>query len=146
LVIFGIVSGGYLFIVILILAFLKLNTLTDKTQLPLGLQLLFSFAFLIVGAVGAAVIALTDGDVWGHVLCGTSVYMIIMLYLQKWRKLITIGYGIVLIGYALFGIVYYHNFASIVLQCLSMILIVIFLFFGLNFIRFYLENKETRST
>jgi hypothetical protein len=115
LVIFGIVSGGYLFIVILILAFLKLNTLTDKTQLPLGLQLLFSFAFLIVGAVGAAVIALTDGDVWGHVLCGTSVYMIIMLYLQKWRKLITIGYGIVLIGYALFGIVYYHNFASIVL-------------------------------
>lgn len=37
LVIFGIVSGGYLFIVILILAFLKLVTLTDKTQLPLGL-------------------------------------------------------------------------------------------------------------
>ena len=31
LVIFGIVSGGYLFIVILILAFLKLITLTDKT-------------------------------------------------------------------------------------------------------------------
>lgn len=86
LVIFGIISGGYLFIVILILAFLKLVTLTDKTQLPLGLQLLFTFAFLIVGAVGAAIIALTDGDVWGHVLCGTCVFMIIMLYLQKWRK------------------------------------------------------------
>jgi hypothetical protein len=85
-VIFGIVSGGYLFIVILILAFLKLITLTDKTQLPLSLQLLFTFAFLIVGAVGAAIIALTDGDVWGHVLCGTCVYMIVMLYLQKWRK------------------------------------------------------------
>jgi hypothetical protein len=37
LVIFGIISGGYLFIVILILAFLKLITLTDKTQLPLSL-------------------------------------------------------------------------------------------------------------
>ena len=86
LVIFGIVSGGYLFIVILILGFLKLITLTEKTQLPLNLQLLFTFAFLIVGAVGASIIALTDGDVWGHVLCGTCVYMIIMLYLQKWRK------------------------------------------------------------
>ena len=31
LVIFGIISGGYLFIVILILAFLKLVTLADKT-------------------------------------------------------------------------------------------------------------------
>ena len=85
LVIFGIVSGGYLFIIILILAFLKLITLTDKTQLPLNLQLLFTFAFLIVGAVGATIIALTDGDVWGHVLCGTCVYMTIMLYFQKWR-------------------------------------------------------------
>jgi hypothetical protein len=37
LVIFGIISGGYLFIVILILAFLKLITLTNKTKLPLGL-------------------------------------------------------------------------------------------------------------
>jgi hypothetical protein len=68
-----------------------------------------------VGAVGAVIIALTDGDVWGHVLCGTCVYMIVMLYLQKWRKWITFGYGVVLLGYAIFGIVYYHNFPSIVL-------------------------------
>lgn len=38
-----------------------------------------------------------------------------LLFLVTALRWITIGYGVLLLGYAIFGIVYYHNFASIVL-------------------------------
>lgn len=86
LVIFDILSGGYFYIMVLIMACLKLFALNSKKQMPLSTKLLITFGFLIIGAVGAAIIALTNGDVWGHVLCGTCVYLIATLYLYKWLK------------------------------------------------------------
>jgi hypothetical protein len=47
-------------------------------------KLLITFTYLIIGAIGAAIIAFTDGDVWGHVLCGTCIYLLAILYLGKW--------------------------------------------------------------
>ena len=38
-----------------------------------------------------------------------------LVYLVTSLRWITISYGVVLLGYAIFGIVYYHNSASIVL-------------------------------
>ena len=57
----------------------------------------------------------------------------------------SIGYVVVLLGYAIFAIIFYHDEPRFVLQGLSMILIIIFLFFALNFVRKYLENKELMS-
>jgi hypothetical protein len=107
--------------------------------------LLFSAAFLLITAIGALIIAVTDGDVWGHVICGTSVYLLVMLYFPTKRLFISIGYVVVLFGYAIFAIVYYHDHPRFVLQGLSMIIIIIFLFFAVNFVRKYMENKELMS-
>ena len=145
LVAFVLGSCGYTFAVVLSMAFLKLWSLTEKQNLPWSLKLLFSLAFLIVGAIGALIIAVSDGDVWGHVLCGCCVYLLVMLYVPTKRLWISIGFVIVLFGYAIFAIIYYHDYPRFVLQGLSMILIIIFLFFSVNFVRKYLENKEMMS-
>jgi hypothetical protein len=102
-------SCGYTFAVVLGMAFLKLWTLTEKQNLPWSLTILFSIAFLMVGAIGALIIAVTDGDVWGHVLCGTCAYMLVMLYVPTKRLIISIAYAVILVGYAIFAIVYYHD-------------------------------------
>jgi hypothetical protein len=48
--------------------------------------LLFTSAFLIVAAVGAVIIALTEkGDVWGHVICGVAAYLIVVLWWETRR-------------------------------------------------------------
>jgi hypothetical protein len=86
LVIFDIISGGYFYLKILIMASLKLFTLNSKKQMPWATKLLLTFAFLIIGGVGAAIIALTEGGVWGHVLCSVCVYLVSILYLHKWLK------------------------------------------------------------
>jgi hypothetical protein len=145
LVAFVLGSCGYTFFVVLGMAFLKLWSLQEKQELPWSLKLLFSAAFLLVAAIGALIIAVTDGDVWGHVICGTSVYLLVMLYFPSRRLYISIGYVVVLLGYAIFAIIFYHDEPRFVLQGLSMILIIIFLFFALNFVRKYLENKELMS-
>jgi hypothetical protein len=87
----------------------------------------------------------TNGDVWGHVICGCSGYLLFMLYVPTKRIIISIAFCVVLIGYAIFAIIFYHNSPRIVLQGLSMILILIFLFFAYNFGRKYIENKEMMS-
>jgi hypothetical protein len=86
LVIFDILSGGYFYLKILIIASLKLFTLNSKKQMPWATKLLLTFAFLIIGGVGAAIIALTEGGVWGHVLCSVCAYLVSILYLHKWLK------------------------------------------------------------
>ena len=116
-----------------------------KQDLPWSLKLLFSAAFLIITAIGALIIAVTDGDVWGHVICATSVYLLVMLYFPTKRLLISISYAVVLLGYAIFAIVFYHDYPRFVLQGLSMIIIIIFLFFAVNFVRKYMENKDLMS-
>ena len=145
LVAFVLGSCGYTFFVVLGMAFLKLWSLQEKQELPWSLKLLFSAAFLLVAAIGALIIAVTDGDVWGHVICGTSVYLLVMLYFPTRRLFISIGYVVVLLGYAIFAIIFDHDQPRFGLQGLSMILIIIFLFFALNFVRKYLENKELMS-
>jgi hypothetical protein len=52
---------------------------------------------------------------------------------------------VVLVGYAIFVIIFYNNSASTVLQALSVILIVVFLFFGLNFLRKWYENGKLQD-
>lgn len=86
LVIFDVLSGGYFYLKILIMASLKLFTLNSKKEMPWPTKLLLTFAFLIIGGVGAAIIALSDGGVWGHVLCSVCVYLISILYLHKWQR------------------------------------------------------------
>lgn len=83
LVAFCIASTGYVFLCGLLLGCLKLLALPDKTQLPVALRILFSFSFLLIGAIGAAIIALApEGAVWGHTLCGVCVYLIVLLNVQ----------------------------------------------------------------
>jgi hypothetical protein len=84
LVTFDILAGGFLFIIILMLALLKLFSFSGNKKMNIATKLLITFTYLIIGAIGAAIIVLTDGDVWGHVLCGTSVYLLAILYLGKW--------------------------------------------------------------
>lgn len=81
---FDILSGGFLYIIILMLALLKLFSLSGKKKMNIATKLLITFTYLIIGAIGAAIIAFTDGDVWGHVLCGTCIYLLAILYLGKW--------------------------------------------------------------
>ena len=45
----------------------------------------------------------------------------------------SIAFGVILFGYAIFAIIFYHDNNAIVLQALSVILIVIFIFFFINF-------------
>jgi hypothetical protein len=65
---------------------------------------------LVIGAIGALIIAVSDGEVWGHVLCGASVYLLLMLLIPKRRMLLSILFSLVLFGYAIFAIIYYHDF------------------------------------
>lgn len=97
LVAFCIGSCAYLFVVILGMAWLKTNAIDKRDSLPLSIkvqtiilynktQLLFTSAFLIVAAVGAVIIALTEkGDVWGHVICGVAAYLIVVLWWETRR-------------------------------------------------------------
>lgn len=115
LVAFVLGSCGYTFAVVLGMAFLKLWTLTEKQDLPWSLKILFSIAFLIVGAIGALIIAVTDGDIWGHVLCGVSGYLLVMLYVPTKRLIISITFAVILVGYAIFAIIFYHDYPRFVL-------------------------------
>lgn len=97
LVAFCIGSCAYLFVVILGMAWLKTNAIDKRDSLPLSIkvqtiilynktQLLFTSAFLIVAAVGAVIIALTEkGDVWGHVICGVAAYLLVVLWWETRR-------------------------------------------------------------
>ena len=97
LVAFCVGSCAYLFVVILGMAWLKTNAIDKRDSLPLSIkvqtiilynktQLLFTSAFLIVAAVGAVIIALTEkGDVWGHVICGVAAYLIVVLWWETRR-------------------------------------------------------------
>ena len=78
-------SCGYAFAVLIGMAWLKISTLTEKQDLPWPLKLLFTFAFLIIGAIGALIIAVSDGDIWGHVICGVCGYLLVMLYVPTKR-------------------------------------------------------------
>jgi hypothetical protein len=103
-------SCAYLLCVILGMAWMKTNALQKKDSLPLSIKLLFTSAFLIVAAAGAAIIALTTkGDVWGHVICGVAGYLIIVLWLETRRMLISVVFAFVLLGYAIFAIIFYHD-------------------------------------
>lgn len=143
LVAFCVGSCAYLFSVILGMAWMKTNAVEKRDSLPISIKLLFTSAFLIVAAVGAAIIALTTkGDVWGHVICGVAGYLIVVLWWETRRILITIVFAFILLGYAIFAIIFYNDNSQTVLQGLSMILILIFIFFAFNFIRSYLENRD----
>jgi hypothetical protein len=110
LVAFCIGSCGYLLSVILGMAWMKTNAIEKKDSLPISIKLLFTSAFLIVAAVGAAIIALTTkGDVWGHVICGVAGYLIVILWWEARRMLISIIFAFVLLGYAIFAIIFYHD-------------------------------------
>lgn len=97
LVAFCVGSCAYLFVVILGMAWLKTNAIDKRDSLPLSIkvqtiilynktQLLFTSAFLIVAAVGAVIIALTEkGDVWGHVICGVAAYLLVVLWWETRR-------------------------------------------------------------
>jgi uncharacterized membrane protein len=147
LVAFCLASSGYVFLCGLALGCLKLLALPDKTNLPLALRLLFSFSCLLIGGIGAAIIALApEGAVWGHVLCGICVYLIVLLNVTARRWIVSVVFAVVLVGYAIFVIIFYHNSSSTVLQALSIILIVIFLFFLLNFASKWYENRQLEST
>ena len=50
-----------------------------------------------------------------------------------------------LILYSIFAIVYYYDQSDVVLQALSMLLLVVFLFFATNFVFKYIDNKELMS-
>jgi len=110
LIAFVLGSCGYPFLVALGMASLKLRGLSEKQKLPWSLKSIFSIAFLVIGAIGAALIAFTTGDTWGHVLCGTCVYLLAILYLPSKRQATTILFALVLLGYAIFAIVYYHTY------------------------------------
>ena len=115
LIAFVLGSCWYPFVVIIGLTCLKLRGLSEKQKTPWSLKFILSIAFLVVGAIGAAIIAFTEGDTWGHVLCGTCVYFLAILYLPTKRLATTTLYTLVLFSYAIFVIVFYHDFPRYVL-------------------------------
>jgi hypothetical protein len=86
LVAFCVSAGGYIFFFSLALASLKYMTLPDKSKLPLGHRLLFSFAFLILGGAGILILIFGSSSiVWGHTLCGISIYLVVLINLPLHR-------------------------------------------------------------
>lgn len=57
----------------------------------------------------------------------------------------SVAFAVVLVVYAIFVIIFYNDSASIVLQALSVILIVVFLFFLSNFANKWWENRQLQG-
>lgn len=60
LIAFCLAAGGYIFMFAILLGCLKYLTLTDKTIIPLGLRLIFSFAFSLIGLVGILILIVSE--------------------------------------------------------------------------------------
>ena len=65
--------------------------------------------------------------------------------INSFSRLISIAFAFILLGYAIFAIIFYHDQPQTVLQGLSMILILIFIFFAFNFIRAFMDNRDKES-
>ena len=86
LIAFCIGSAAYLLAVILAMAWMKTNAVQKGQTLPVSIKILFTTAFLIIGALGGLIIGFTTkGDVWGHVICGVAGYLIIVLWWEARR-------------------------------------------------------------
>ena len=144
---------GYAFIFILALACLKLWTLTDKNNLPIGLRV----SIYIIKYLGVVFIFIPDSRSSRN-SSYNSFRLISMGQYTHWNinlptfsaefadqenvriifynslSIVSIMFSVVMLGYAIFAIIYYHNSSNIVLQALSVILIVLFLCFGGIFI------------
>ena len=45
-----------------------------------GIKVSFTIGCLALAVIGGLIIGFSGGDVWGHVICGVSVYLLSILY------------------------------------------------------------------
>ena len=80
----GVFGSVYLFIYGL--ATFKFWKLEDKTKISVQLKINYTISYLIIAAFGIVLIALKYGEVWGHLMIGSSIFLIIRLWFPIIKK------------------------------------------------------------
>lgn len=99
-------------------------------------------------------IVLTDYQIWGDGFLIVGFYLIAITLLSKHTgynyllahssadRKISIGFFILLFGYLIFIIAFYYDSTDQILQGLSLILLLIFLFFAFSFVQKVSDDKQ----